>query len=110
MWVEQALRLRGATFPTKGKAFGTFIVSAAAGDVVSARIIKVTKNYAVGKIKNINKLSENKKLVGKVNYASSMQSHKIGACKLYDDAFKSIPELKDKVRANQIINFLNTEI
>lgn len=38
---------------------------------------------------------EYKKLVGKVNYASSMQSHKIGACKLYDDAFKSIPELKD---------------
>lgn len=29
------------------------------------------------------------KMVGKVNYASSMQSHKIGACKLYDDAFKA---------------------
>lgn len=29
------------------------------------------------------------KMVGKVNFASSMQSHKIGACKLYDDAFKS---------------------
>lgn len=29
------------------------------------------------------------KLVGKVNFASSMQSHKIGACKLYDDAFKN---------------------
>ena len=28
------------------------------------------------------------KLVGKVNFASSMQSHKIGACKLYDDAYK----------------------
>lgn len=29
------------------------------------------------------------KLVGKVNFASSMQSHKIGACKLFDDAYKS---------------------
>ena len=28
------------------------------------------------------------KLVGKVNFASSMQSHKIGSCKLFDDAFK----------------------
>lgn len=28
------------------------------------------------------------KMVGKVNFASSMQSHKIGACKLYDDAYK----------------------
>ena len=31
---------------------------------------------------------EAQKLVGKVNFASSMQSHKQGACKLYDDAFK----------------------
>ena len=29
------------------------------------------------------------KLVGKVNFASSMQSHKIGSCKLFDDAFKN---------------------
>lgn len=29
------------------------------------------------------------KMVGKVNFASSMQSHKVGACKLYDDAYKS---------------------
>lgn len=29
------------------------------------------------------------KMVGKVNFASSMQSHKIGACKLYDDAYKA---------------------
>lgn len=29
------------------------------------------------------------KLVGKVNFASSMQSHKIGSCKLYDDAYKA---------------------
>lgn len=28
------------------------------------------------------------KLVGKVNFASSMQSHKIGSCKLFDDAYK----------------------
>jgi hypothetical protein len=34
-----------------------------------------------------------KKMVGKVNYASSMQSHKVGACKLFDDAYKSSPEL-----------------
>lgn len=34
-----------------------------------------------------------KKMVGKVNYASSMQSHKLGACKLFDDAYKSSPEL-----------------
>jgi hypothetical protein len=34
-----------------------------------------------------------KKLVGKVNYASSMQSHKIGACKLYDDAYKTMKQL-----------------
>jgi hypothetical protein len=27
-------------------------------------------------------------MVGKVNFASSMQSHKLGACKLYDDAYK----------------------
>lgn len=31
-----------------------------------------------------------KKLVGKVNYASSMQSHKQGATKLYDRAYKEI--------------------
>jgi hypothetical protein len=31
-----------------------------------------------------------KKLVGKVNFASSMQSHKQGACKLFDDAFKAL--------------------
>lgn len=31
-----------------------------------------------------------KKLVGKVNYASSMQSHKIGATKLFDRAYKEI--------------------
>lgn len=29
------------------------------------------------------------KLVGKVNFASSMQSHKIGACKLFDDAYRT---------------------
>ena len=29
------------------------------------------------------------KLVGKINFASSMQSHKEGACKLYNDAFKA---------------------
>jgi hypothetical protein len=29
------------------------------------------------------------KMVGKVNYASSMQSHKIGACKLFTDAYHS---------------------
>ena len=33
---------------------------------------------------------EAKKLVGKVNYASSMQSHKVGATKLYDRAYKEI--------------------
>lgn len=33
--------------------FVVFIISAAAGDVVSARIIKVTKNYAVAKIEKI---------------------------------------------------------
>jgi hypothetical protein len=31
-----------------------------------------------------------KKLCGKVNFASSMQSHKIGACKLYDDGYKKL--------------------
>lgn len=30
------------------------------------------------------------KFVGKVNYASSMQSHKQGSCNTYDDAYKSI--------------------
>lgn len=30
------------------------------------------------------------KMVGKVNFASSMQSHKIGACKLFDDAYKAV--------------------
>ena len=34
-----------------------------------------------------------KKMVGKVNYASSMQSHKQGACKLYDDAYKTMKAL-----------------
>ena len=29
------------------------------------------------------------KMVGKVNFASSMQSHKIGSCKLFDDAYKN---------------------
>jgi hypothetical protein len=29
------------------------------------------------------------KMVGKVNFASSMQSHKVGACKLFDDAYKA---------------------
>jgi hypothetical protein len=34
-------------------------------------------------------------MVGKVNYASSMQSHKIGACKLYADAYyKSLGALR----------------
>jgi hypothetical protein len=31
-----------------------------------------------------------KKLVGKVNYASSMQTHKQGSCNTYDDTYKSI--------------------
>ena len=31
-----------------------------------------------------------KKFVGKVNYASSMQTHKQGACDLFDGAYKSI--------------------
>ena len=31
-----------------------------------------------------------KKLVGKVNYASSMQTHKQGACNTYDDTYKSV--------------------
>ena len=31
-----------------------------------------------------------KKLVGKINYASSMQSHKQGACELYNDLFRRI--------------------
>jgi hypothetical protein len=36
-----------------------------------------------------------KKMVGKVNYASSMQSHKIGACKLFADAYyKSLGSLR----------------
>lgn len=34
------------------------------------------------------------KLVGKVNFASSMQSHKEGACKLYNDAYKSDADQK----------------
>ena len=39
--------------------------------------------------------SKVKKSVGKINWASSMQSHKIGACKLYEDAFKATyPETK----------------
>lgn len=29
------------------------------------------------------------KMVGKINFASSMQSHKQGACKLFDDAYKT---------------------
>lgn len=33
--------------------------------------------------------SKVKKAVGKINWASSMQSHKIGACKLYEDAYKA---------------------
>lgn len=35
-----------------------------------------------------------KKLVGKVNYASSMQSHKQGSCITYDDSYKKIFETK----------------
>lgn len=31
-----------------------------------------------------------KKLVGKVNYASSMQTHKQGSCKTYDDTYRSV--------------------
>ena len=31
-----------------------------------------------------------KKLVGKVNYASSMQTHKQGSCNTYDDTYKSV--------------------
>ena len=31
-----------------------------------------------------------KKLVGKINYASSMQSHKQGACELYNDLYRAI--------------------
>lgn len=35
---------------------------------------------------------EVKKLVGKVNYASSMQTHKQGACSTYDDVYKQVFE------------------
>jgi hypothetical protein len=31
-----------------------------------------------------------KKLVGKINFASSMQSHKQGACNTYDDTYKEV--------------------
>lgn len=31
-----------------------------------------------------------KKLVGKINYASSMQSHKMGACNLYNDLYRRL--------------------
>ena len=34
--------------------------------------------------------SKIKKAVGKVNFASSMQSHKMGVMKLYDDAYKNL--------------------
>lgn len=37
----------------------------------------------------VDKGSKVKKSVGKVNWASSMQSHKIGSCKLYEDAYKT---------------------
>mgnify|MGYP003391607101 FL=1 len=36
-----------------------------------------------------------KKFVGKVNYASSMQSHKLGSVKLFDKAYKQ-KVFKDK--------------
>ena len=38
-----------------------------------------------------------KKFVGKVNYASSMQSHKQGSCDTYDEAYKTI--FSDKIDA-----------
>ena len=43
-----------------------------------------------------------KKLVGKVNYASSMQSHKMGACNLYNDLYAAIV-------SNSVTDFTNGE-
>ena len=44
----------------KKDGFAVFVPMTDIGDNVDVHIIKVTKNYAVGKIKNINKLSENR--------------------------------------------------
>jgi len=45
-----------------------------------------------------------KKLCGKINYASSMQSHKLGSCNLYDAAQKAVVGGKG---VNQNANFAN---
>lgn len=59
---------------------------------IAAGIIEGTTSYVIPT--DAEKIAA-KKLVGKVNYASSMQSHKQGAIKLYDNAYKEIfPEGK----------------
>lgn len=45
-----------------------------------------------------------KKLVGKINYASSMQSHKMGACNLYNDLYHLIVTDWGVVRTNGYTN------
>ena len=50
----------------------------------------ITEGYSKYAIPTDPEGIEVKKLVGKVNYASSMQSHKQGATKLYDRAYKEI--------------------
>lgn len=59
-------------------------------------------NVGFGKTKFGYKLEDGdptaKKLVGKINYASSMQSHKMGACNLYNDLYS-------RCVSNTITNF-----
>ena len=62
---------------------GTFLSE----DQIAAGVTEGSSKYA---LPTDPEKIEAKKLVGKVNYASSMQSHKQGATKLYDRAYKEI--------------------
>jgi len=56
--------------------------------------VDVDGNIGFGKTKFGYRLEDGdpiaKKLVGKINYASSMQSHKMGACNLYNDLYEAL--------------------
>ena len=63
------------------------------GDALKNVFVDVDNNVGFGGTKFGYKLDTGdpsaKKLVGKINYASSMQSHKMGACNLYNDLYRT---------------------
>lgn len=64
------------------------------GGTLRQAFVDVNGTVGYGKGKFGYRLSDGdpvaKKLVGKINYASSMQSHKMGACNMYNDLYRQI--------------------